>query len=228
MTEPFDPSVSSSDYLVLARDRNWAGTSRLNEELSQMLDDDYACGLNEEHVDVLIYPANWSAVVRQENRRPRLFLNSRINQKGNAEISWSRGEMDILYDEDFLAKYVSAAQSAASVTGRGIGELMWWKGFELLVRNAIIRRSPVATALLYAHAASLNELASVLAQHVNLVGATALKFTYQDAELTAADFVPTIPPDRLREIIQERGRRKAATLREAVERIGKCDPEDPE
>ncbi|TGQ83208.1 hypothetical protein EN850_00145 [Mesorhizobium sp. M8A.F.Ca.ET.207.01.1.1] len=105
---------------------------------------------------------------------------------------------------------------------------MWWKGFELLVSNAIIRRSPVAIALLYAHAASLNELASILAQNVNLVGAMALKFTYQDGEITSADFVPTISPDRLREMIQERGRRKAATLGAAVERMAKFDPEDPE
>lgn len=105
---------------------------------------------------------------------------------------------------------------------------MWWKSYELIVSDAIIRRSPVATALLYAHAASLNELASVLAQHVNLVGATALAFTYQDGEITSADFVPTIPPDRLRDLIQERRQRKAATLREAVERMAKFDPEDPE
>ncbi|MER9403395.1 hypothetical protein NKI36_04950 [Mesorhizobium caraganae] len=220
MTEPFDPSMSSSDYLVLARERHRSGTFRLNDELAWMLDDDdYACGLNQEHVDVLIYPANWSALVRQENRSVRVFLNSRINQKGNAEINWARGDHDILYDEDFLARYADAAQSADSVPWRGIGELMWWKGFELLVSDAIIRRSPVATALLYAHAASLNELGSVLAQHVKLVGAMALNFTYQDGEITSADFVPTIPPDRLREMIQERGRRKAATLREAVERM---------
>ncbi|WP_095198577.1 hypothetical protein [Mesorhizobium carmichaelinearum] len=227
MTEPFDRSISSSDYLATARDRHQDGTSRLNEDLAQMLEDDYACGLNQEHVDVLIYPANWSPLVRQENRPPRVFLNARINQKGNAEINWARGDHDILYDEDFLARYADAAQSAHSVPWRGIGELMWWKGFELLVSNVIIRRSPVATALLYAHAASLNELASVLTQHLNLVGATTLNFTYQDGEITAADFVPTIPSDRLREMIQERGRRKAATLREAVERIAKFDPKDP-
>ncbi|MCQ8870339.1 hypothetical protein NP945_00695 [Mesorhizobium sp. LMG17149] len=228
MTTLFDPFISSSDYLALARDRDRTGTSRLHEDLSQMLDNDYACGLNQEHVDVLIYPANWSSAVRDENRKPRAYLHARVNQKGNAEVNWARGDHEVVYEEDFLARYVSAAQSAASVTGRGIGELMWWKGFELLVSNAIIRRSPVATALLYAHAASLNELASVLAQHVNLVGATALKFTYQDAEISSADFVPTIPSDRLREMIQERGRRKAATLREAVERIAKLDAEDPE
>ncbi|MER8692930.1 hypothetical protein NKI77_10100 [Mesorhizobium opportunistum] len=193
-----------------------------------MLDDDYACGLNQEHVDVLIYPANWSPAVRDENRKPRAYLHARVNQKGNAEINWGRGDHNIVFHEDFLTRYVVAAQSAGSVPWRGIGELMWWKGFELLVSNAIIRRSPVAIALLYAHAASLNELASVLAQHVNLVGATALKFTYQDAEISSADFVPTIPPDRLREMIQERGRRKAAALREAVERMAKFDPEDPE
>jgi len=115
MAELFDPSISSSDYLALARDRDRAGTSRLNEDLAQMLDDDYAYGLNQEHVDVLIYPANWSALVRQENRPPRVFINSRINQKGNAEINWASGDHDILYDEDFLARYADAARSTDSV-----------------------------------------------------------------------------------------------------------------
>ncbi|BCH07369.1 hypothetical protein MesoLj131c_16270 [Mesorhizobium sp. 131-3-5] len=228
MTEPFEPSIPSSDYLALARERQRAETSTLNEELAQMLDDDYAFGLNQEHVDVLIYPANWSTAVRSESRRPRVFLHARINQKRNAEINWARGDHDIVYDEDFLARYVNAAQSADSVPWRGIGELMWWKGYELLVSNAIIRKSPVAIALLYAHAAALNSLASVLAQHVNLVGAMALKFTYQDGEIISADFVPTIPADRFQEMIKERGQRKAATLREAVERMGKFDPEGPE
>lgn len=130
MTEPFDPSISSSDYLALARARHRAGTSRLNEDLAWMLDDDYTCGLNQEHVDVLIYPANWSSAVRYENRKPRAYLHARVNQKGNAEINWARGDHEVVYDEDFLARYVSAAQSAGSVPWRGIGELMWWKGFE--------------------------------------------------------------------------------------------------
>ncbi|TPL43231.1 hypothetical protein [Mesorhizobium sp. B2-4-6] len=193
-----------------------------------MFDDDYACGLNQENVDVLIYPANWSIAVRDENRKPRVFLHARVNQKGNAEINWARGDHDIIYEEDFLARYVNAAQSAYSVPWRGVGELMWWKDYELLVSNAIVRRSPVATALLYAHAASLKELAFVLAQHVNLVGVMALSFTYQDGEITSADFMPTLPDDQLQEMIQERRKRKAATLREAVDRMANFDPEDPE
>ncbi|RWO42813.1 MAG: hypothetical protein EOS11_14580 [Mesorhizobium sp.] len=220
MIEPFDPSISSSDYLALARKRHRTGTSRLSEELAWMLGDAaYDCGLNKEHVDILIDPVNWSAAVRDENRKPRVFLHARINQKGNAEINWARGDFEILYDEDFLARYAVAARSSHSVPWRGLGELMWWRGYELLVNEVTIHKSPTAAALLYAHAARLKELASFLARHVNLVGAMELNFTYRDGEVTAADFVPTIPPDRLQELIQERERRTAARLREAVERI---------
>lgn len=229
MIEPFDPAIPSSDYLASARERHQAGTYTLNQELTWMLDDEtYHCGLNKEHVAMLIDPLGWSAAVRDENRKPRVFLHARVNQRGNAEINWGRGDLDLLYEEDFLASYANAAQSSSSVPWRGIGELMWWKDYELLVSNAIVRRSPVATALMYAHAASLNELASVLAQQVNLVGAMALCFTYQDGELTSADFVPTIPHDKLQEAIKERRHRKAATFREAVERMAKFDPEEPE
>ncbi|WP_292303203.1 hypothetical protein, partial [Mesorhizobium sp.] len=64
-----------------------------------------------------------------------------------------------------------------------------------------------------------------LAQHMNLVGAMALNFTCQGGDVISAAFVPTIPPDRLQEIIQERGRQTAAKLREAVERMANFDPE---
>lgn len=192
-----------------------------------MLDDEtYDCGLNKEHVEVLIYPHNWSAAVRDEDRKPRVFLHAQVNQKGNAQIGWARGQLEILYDEDFLKRYADAARSANSVPWRGLGELMWWRGYEMLLGDVTLHRSPAATALLYAHAASLNELASYLARHVSLVGAMAVNFTYQDGAVTSADFVPTIPHDQLQEIINERGRRTTARLREAVERIvPKFDPE---
>ncbi|MER9397501.1 hypothetical protein NKI46_05095 [Mesorhizobium sp. M0615] len=229
MTEPFDPSISSSDYLALARERHRAGTSRLNKELAWMLDDEaYDCGINKEHVDILVYPANWSAAVCDENRKPRVFLHARVNQKGNAEINWARGELGSLYDEDFLKRYVDSARSAGSVPWRGLGELMWWRGYELLASNVTIHKSTVATALLYAHAASLNELTSYLDQHVTLVGAMALSFTYRDGEVTSADFLPTIPHDQLQEMVTERGRRTTARLREAVERMATLDPDEPE
>ncbi|ESX32822.1 MULTISPECIES: hypothetical protein [unclassified Mesorhizobium] len=226
MIEPFDPSISSSDYLALARERHRARTSRLKEELAWMLDDEtYDCGLNKEHVAILIDPPNWNAVVRDEDRKPRVFLHAQINQKGNAQISWARGELDILYDEDFLKRYVDAARAADSGPWRGLGELMWWRGYELLVGDVTRHKSPAATALLYAHAARLNDVASYLAKHVTLVGAMGLSFTYQDGEVNSADFVPTISHDQLQEMIKERGRRTTARLWEAVERMAKFDPE---
>ena len=90
--------------------------------------DDYDCGLNKEHVAILIDPPNWSTAVRDENRKPRVFLDARINQKGNAEINWARGDHSILYDEDFLARYADSAQPYDSTPWRGVGELMWWRG----------------------------------------------------------------------------------------------------
>ncbi|CDX45636.1 hypothetical protein MPLA_770075 [Mesorhizobium sp. ORS 3359] len=229
MIEPFDPAIPSSDYLALARERHRAGTYTLNQELTWMLDDEtYDCGLNKEHVAMLIDPLGWSAAVRKEKRRPRVYLHGRVNQKGNAEINFARGDLDVLYVEDFVTSYVNAAQTADSVPWRGIGELMWWKGYDLLVSDVIIRKSPIATALLYAHAVRLNDLGSYLAKHVTLVGATALSFTYQEGQLTSADFVPTMPHDQLQEVIKERRQRKAATLREAVERMARFNPEDPE
>ncbi|TPK93890.1 hypothetical protein FJ934_16540 [Mesorhizobium sp. B2-4-12] len=220
MLEPFDPSISSSGYLALARKRHQTGTSRLSEDLAWMLDDEaYNCGLNKEHVDMLTDPANWSATLRDENRKPRVFLDARINQRGYAEINWARGDLEILYDEDFLANYAATARSPNAVSGRGLGELMWWRRYELLVSNVTINRSPTAQALLYAHGARLNELTSFLASRVNLVGAMALTFTYRAGAIVTADFVPTISFDQLHDFVQERGQRKVVRMREAVERI---------
>lgn len=101
---------------------------------------------------------------------------------------------------------------------------MWWKDYAPLVSNATIRKSEVAVALLYAHAARLNELISFLTRQVDLVGAVELNFTYQYwGGLTSADFVPTIPLDRLRKMREERGRRTLERLREAIDRM---DPSD--
>ncbi|MDX8440286.1 hypothetical protein [Mesorhizobium australafricanum] len=229
MTEPFDLSISSADYLALARRHHRAGTSRLTEELAWMLDDEtYDCGLNKEHVAILVDSRNWSAAVRNENRLARVFLDARINQKGNAEIGWAMGDHDILYDEDFLARYVNAARTHDTVPWRSLGELMWWKGYEMMASLATLRQSPSATVLLYAHAARLNDLAAHLAQHVTLVAAVKLHFTYDQDRLSSVNFVPNIPPERLREMTQDRRRRTAQGLREAVERMAKFDPEVPE
>lgn len=157
-----------------------------------------------------------------------MFLDARINQKGNAEIGWARGDHDILYDEDFLARYVDAARTHDAVPWRSLGELMWWKGYEMMASLATLRQSPSATALLYAHAARLNDLATHLAEHVTLVGAVTLHFTYNHDRLSSVDFVPTITSEHLQEIAQDRRRRTAHRQREAVERMAKFDPEDPE
>ncbi|RUU58239.1 hypothetical protein [Mesorhizobium sp. M2C.T.Ca.TU.002.02.1.1] len=220
MSEPFDPIISSSKYLAVARERHRAGTIRLREELAWMLDDEaYDCGLNREHVYVLTNPLNWSAAVRNANRKARVFLDARINQRGNAEIGWTRGDHEILYDEDFLAGYAEAAQRHDAVPWRSLGELMWWKGYEMMASHAILRQSPSATALLYAHAARLNDLATYLARHVTLVGAVTINFTYDEGHLSSVDFVPTIPPERMQEITRERRRRTGERMREAVERL---------
>lgn len=194
-----------------------------------MLEDEaYDCGLNKEHVAILVDSRNWSVAVRNENRKPRAFLDVRINQKGNAEIGWARGDHEIVFDEDFLARYVDAARTYGAVPWRSLGELMWWKGYATMASSAVLRQSPSAIALLYAHAARLNDLAAQLAQHVTLVGAVKLQFTYDQDRLSSVDFVPTVPPERLQEITQDRRRRTEARLRDAVERMAKFDPEDPE
>ncbi|ESZ61966.1 hypothetical protein [Mesorhizobium sp. L103C131B0] len=228
MIEAFDPTTPSSKYLAMARERH-TGTARLSGELAWMLEDEtYDCGLNREHVAILVDQRNWSGAVRNANGKARVFLDARTNQKGNAEIGWVRGDHDILYDEDFLVRYVNAARTHDAVPWRSLGELMWWKGYEMMASLATFRQSPLATVLLYAHAARLNDLAAHLAQHVTLVGAVKLHFTYDQDHLSSVEFVPTIPPERLREMTQERRHRTGQRLREAVERMAKFDPEDPE
>lgn len=228
MIEAFDPSIPSSEYLAMAREHH-AGTARLSEELAWMLEDEtYDCGLNNEHVAILADPRNWSPAVRNANNRVRVFLDARINQKGNAVIGWAGGDHDIFYEQDFVARYAVAAQRHDAVPWRSLGELMWWKGYEMMASLATLRQSRLATVLLYAHAARLNDLAAHLAQHVTLVGAVKLHFTYDQDRLSSVDFVPTTPPERLREVTQERRQRTGQRLREAVERMAKFDPEDPE
>lgn len=228
MIEAFDPTIPSSKYLAMARERH-TGTARLSGELAWMLEDEtYDCGSTGSMSPSWSTSATGALPCATRKAKPGCFLDARTNQKGNAEIGWVRGDHDILYDEDFFARYVTAARTHDAVPWRSLGELMWWKGYEMMASLATLRQSPLATVLLYAHAARLNDLAAHLAQHVTLVGAVKLHFTYDQDRLSSVDFVPTIPPERLREMTQERRHRTGQRLREAVERMAKFDPEDPE
>ncbi|UDL87271.1 hypothetical protein LGH82_18935 [Mesorhizobium sp. PAMC28654] len=179
MPQKFDPTVSSADYLAIARKRHSAGRSKIYPDLKWMLvNAAFDFGIQPRHVDLLLDPLGWSELVIQQKRTPRVFLDARVNQSGNAEIVWARGDKGILYEEDFVRPYLHAAQSPSEGPGRGIGEVMWAKGFERLVANAAARQCPAATALLFGFAARLNELAAVIAEGVDLVGAMKLEFRY--------------------------------------------------
>ncbi|TIO28989.1 hypothetical protein [Mesorhizobium sp.] len=217
MPHKFDPSISSADYLAIARKRHIAGRSNIFPELKWMMDNAaFDFGVQPRHVDLLLDPLGWSELVGQQKRQARVFLDARVNQSGNAEIGWARGEKGILYEEDFVRPYLHAAQSPNEGPGRGIGEVMWIDGYRTLVDNVICRRCPAATALLFGFAARLKELTGLIHGGVNLVGSVMMDFSYQGGHVTSVDLIPTVSSDRLQELIEEGREQRRPRLQAAI------------
>ncbi|MER9868759.1 hypothetical protein NKJ35_16455 [Mesorhizobium sp. M0136] len=228
MSNRFDPTVSSADYLAIARKRHKGGRSKLYSELNWMLvSTSFDFGVNARNVGLLLDPLGWSKLVTQQKRTPRVFLDARVNQSGNAEIVWARGDKGIVYEEDFLPAYLYAALSPNEGPGRGIGELIWVKDYERLVDNVASRQCPTATALLFGFAARLNELAAVIANGVGLVGAMKMEFRYSSrGNLTSVEFVPSVSFDRLQALREEGREQRRPRLQAAIKKLEESHPLD--
>jgi len=193
----FDETISSSDYLEIARQ-----AKGLPPDLHWMLEmDDF--GIHERHVALLIDAAGW----RQEAVRPCVFVEGRINQRGNLQMGWAGDGRMLVYDEDFVDRYIDAAQAPSSISDRSVGELLWLRDFSRLKAAAIHQQSSAATAILFGLQARIHQIYRLLADHLNFLGGMELAFGYDGRALSQVDLVPSIPETVLKAMISERGRR---------------------
>lgn len=192
MLTKYDPSMSSRDYLVLAR--RLVGQGSLLMDLSSDEFFDYA--VHDRYVGYLLDPENWA----HPNRRPRVFVHSRMNQSGNLEVRWGSNPIRIFFPEDFDPGMALAATSRANGSLRPIGELMWVSGFQSIVAEARWRPSESAfeQAIVFGYKARLDELVREIGSKVDVVGALTLNFQYDDGFLSRDIFGLTIPEDRMR------------------------------
>src|SRR5690606_6046873 len=136
----------------------------------------------------------WSDKVIRQNRRPRVFIDARINQSRNLSVRWAEGVNGIFFPEDFDPRMLQGIQEGAWANYRSEGELMWVKGFgDLTLRAGADRESAtVEKALLFGYKARLDELISTLARSLDVVGAMTIKFSYMRKRVSDAKLVPTI------------------------------------
>lgn len=202
MTWKYDASLTSSDYLDLARKRR----RRLGKDSRRYayLDWDFDFDIDAANLATILDPQNWSDEVRAENRRPRVFIDSWVNQAKNLTVRWASNSKGIFFpdDFDFRALQGTAAEAASGMRPRG--ELMWVKGFwhkVTRVRHGLME-APIEKALLYGYKARLDELIGEIGQKLDLVGAVTFEFSYRWKNLAEVHFRPTVSEARLRELWQ--------------------------
>lgn len=90
-------------------------------------------GVNYKVLEGLRNPVNWSDAVRKANRRPRVYLDVRVDQSGNLEVRWASGPLKIYYRNDFNLLFGMGTEEWSSSSGRSRGELMYVPRFNDLV-----------------------------------------------------------------------------------------------
>ena len=103
----YDPTLSSANYLTLARKRQARGRVRLFNGFESILDEDVFRGLvHESYVETLLNPRNWSDKVRDAHGKPRVFIDAYVNQLGNLEVRSGGGyRNNIFFPADYSSSY---------------------------------------------------------------------------------------------------------------------------
>lgn len=196
MNYAYDPTISSSTYHALARKR--ARYHKVPQYLEWMLDwNDFDFGVHREHVDQLLDSNSWNASVISEGRKPRVFLDAYVNQKGNVEIRGIGGRYRFYFEDDWHWHFLSEATACHYGPHRSLGEIMWMRDFNWLYGSVIGQRNPVAKALLFGFKARLDELIREISARIEVVGAMPMQFSYVGKNVTEIDFVPNIPNEQI-------------------------------
>lgn len=194
----FDPAISSTAYLALAREQ--ARQHAFPQELGWMLKwDDFDFGVHRSHVDQLLDPCNWSKSVTERNLKPRAFIDAYWNQSGNVEIRSIGGHSySIYFRDDWTWHFFQEATSGAYGGHRSTGELMWMRDFAGLHYLATHQKSSVAKALLFGFKMRLDELVREISARINVVGYMDLQFQYEEKDVARVRFLPNVPIEQIR------------------------------
>lgn len=197
----YDPTLSSSDYLNLARKRARRDKAMSEQVRWMLLWDDFDFGIHSYHVQRLLDPNNWSMRVVDAGRRPRVFIEAYWNRRGNIEVRSIGGwEYGIYFDNDFTKQFLNEATLDHQGYHRCLGELMWIRGFSKLVGEASRRKSPVAKTVLFGFKARLDELIAEISEKVDVVGYMSMTFLWKRNRISRVEFRPNISRDEIRAI----------------------------
>jgi len=193
MTWKYDPTISSAEYLALARDRQrqwgahawWFDCDLGNPEVQSL-------GVIPEHVEALFNPESWAPNVREHNRKPRIFIHAYFNRRKNLVVCWTKWPKGIFFPRDFDHFFLGAALRDARGRHRPLGDLMWEPRVSSFLLNVQKHSCPISTAMLFAYKAKLDELVARLSGHLDVVGATTLEFQYSSKKVVGMNLKPTI------------------------------------
>ncbi|TPL06865.1 hypothetical protein FJ938_12695 [Mesorhizobium sp. B2-4-14] len=204
MSSKYDPSISSAAYLEIARKRSRIYKIPDIPMVKSILEyDRIDFGVDRSHVERLLDRASWDDALVRESRKPRVFLDALVNQRGNAEIRCLGGSQEILFKKDFASEYFTQATSAAYGAHRSLGELAWFRDYSTLCSAVVWNKCPVAKAILFGFKARLEELRRQLAAEVEVVGAMDIELSYARNNVSTVGFGFTIPYERLVELNKE-------------------------
>ncbi|WP_193174110.1 hypothetical protein [Oricola nitratireducens] len=140
-------------------------------------------GCSTENMNELADPINWSPTVIEENRRPRVALMMRINQRGNFVISHNSARDKIVFPEDFSRAFWAEQSIHSWHSAPDPCNLMWVPEFGSLCSSASVTRNPVAQSLIAAFHAKIRELVFDISQKLDLVASSNIKLRIDDDQI---------------------------------------------
>lgn len=142
--------------------------------------------------------ASQSAV--DENRKPRIYLDARINARGNLSVTWWGGDRGVECTEDFNLRV--ALHPPSYYGGRPPEEVIWVDGYRALVDRMLHNQNTVAKALLFAVKALIAEVADTLSEKFDVVGRADLAIAYTWKRVSAIDIVALGDEARIAAIVK--------------------------
>ncbi|MDF2797558.1 MAG: hypothetical protein K0R85_302 [Devosia sp.] len=161
--------LSSAEYFEMAKELYLGSDSRPNPTNFLSHNDEVRDGVNYKVLGELMSPPNWSEGVRRAQKKPRIYLDIRVNQLGNLEVRWAGGLLKIYYRSDFNLRFGMGTEEWRWSTGRSPGELMYVQGFRRLFEGRP-RYSELYDTLLKGYVKLVDELILTLGEAVDLVG----------------------------------------------------------
>ncbi|MDQ6438171.1 hypothetical protein RB623_29305 [Mesorhizobium sp. LHD-90] len=218
MNWKYDPSLTSADYLAIARKRLAYKANRF-EPYGSRLDwsDRLEFWLQDRVFQHLLTADVASELAVSENRKPRIFLDARINVRGNLEVTWWGGTRGVECTEDFNLRV--ALHPPAYYGDQPPAQVIWVEGYRTLVDRVLHHHNPVAKALVFGVKALIAEVADALSTKFDVIGRADLVIGYTWKRVNAIDIVSIGDEAKIKAIVDEEQRAYSAYAKQELKKF---------